>query len=119
MGTSVTLVDIDCTIERRQLDFGPTLIEAAEQAAGSLGRTRVVVRGRGELGLIIHLAVERGGADVKRIVPGEFYVNRAAVVFQAVDAIGEKIAIKHDISRGRLRKNARAVVIHQPEVPAD
>src|SRR5579872_6860177 len=119
MRVLIALQDVDCTIERGQLDPGAAGVKRPEQAVVELRIEMLLMRGRRQLRFVNHFSLERSGAEVERIAGGKAHFDYAAVVLQFVHAIRQEFAAEKDVAFGGLRAHLIAAEIHKPEIAAD
>src|ERR1700683_1789715 len=120
MEQSIPFQNVDCTIEGSDIDLGVAEVERTEKTVAEFGMPEMMLAGgRRELGLGIHFAFVRGGAEVKGIAGRKADGNVAAVIFEEVVSVGEKLAVKENVAFRGLRMNVKAAEIDQAEIAAD
>ena len=111
MEQSITFKNVDCTIEGGQFDFGAAGIEGAEQTVAEPAVEMLLVGLGREAGFVDYFAFQLRGAQVKRIGRRKSDFDNAAVILQAVQSVGKKLAGEQDIAGGSLRVDMIAVNI--------
>ena len=79
----------------------------------------MVVRGGRELRFVVHFALQRSGAQIEGIAGREADFDHAAVIFQAIRAVGQEFAVEKDVAVGGLRANVVAAHVDEAEIAAD
>src|SRR5208282_5919009 len=118
-GALFALVDVDCTIERTELDLRFALVQHTEEAVAEFRFKGVRVRWWLEVGLAVHSTPHRSGAHIERIRRREAHFDQSAVVFQPISAVGKKFAVEEDVTGPGLRADAVAPQIDQLYIAAD
>ena len=84
-----------------------------------ISRYEMLVGGGDQLRFVVHFALQRSRAQIEGIAGRKAHFDHAAVVLQAVGAVGQEFAVEENISLGGLRPHVIAAQVDQPETPAD